>query len=237
MGIHNIVPTGWKELALGEFLIPEVRKVEKPSKKYVRLGIRSHGKGTFTTAVDNPDDIAMDWLYEVRKDDLIVSITFAWEGAIALVKETDEIALVSHRFPTYTFRRDIVVPEYFRYVILTKRFVYDLGTISPGGAGRNRVLNKSGFLKLRLPVPPIKEQYRIAELLQSWDNGINKTEKLISAKQRLKKGVMQSLLAGEKRYPGFASAWEETTIGKVAEITAGGTPGTKTPEYWGGDIR
>ncbi len=32
----------------------------------------------------------MDVLYEVKKDDLIVNITFAWEQAIAIVREQDE---------------------------------------------------------------------------------------------------------------------------------------------------
>ncbi len=57
-----------------------------------------HGKGTFTSVVDDPETIALTHLFQARKDDLIVNITFAWEGAIALVGPDGDGALVSHRF-------------------------------------------------------------------------------------------------------------------------------------------
>lgn len=197
MSKHSQIPKGWKELALEDFLIPTLRKVEKPSSTYKRLGLRSHGKGTFITDVEDPKDVAMDYLYEVKKDDLIVNITFAWEGAIAIVKDTDEGALVSHRFPTYTFNRNIVTPEYFQYIILSKRFFYILGTISPGGAGRNRVLNKKDFLKLRVWIPPLSEQRKIFDVINTWDKAISLVEKLIFSKQQLKKWLIQRLVTGQ----------------------------------------
>ena len=40
----------------------------------------------------------------VLENDLVVNITFAWAGAIAIVKKEDDGGLVSHRFPTYTFK-------------------------------------------------------------------------------------------------------------------------------------
>lgn len=60
MSKHYVLPKGWSEFALEDFLIPTLRKIEKPSSAYKRLGIRSHGKGTFITEVDDPDDVAMD---------------------------------------------------------------------------------------------------------------------------------------------------------------------------------
>jgi type I restriction enzyme S subunit len=214
---RKFIPSGWSELTLGDFLIPTIRRVEKPSKKYTRLGIRSHGKGTFLSNVEDPDDVAMDFLYEIKRDDLIVNITFAWEGAIAIAKEKDQGALVSHRFPTYVFNRSIAIPEYFQYVILSRQFFYMLGTISPGGAGRNRVLSKKDFLKLRVLIPPIEEQLGIAEILNTWDKAIALTINLIAAKQQLKKGLMNILLEGNKRCPGFEirKGWKTIPNGRI----------------------
>jgi type I restriction enzyme S subunit len=127
--------------------------------------MRSHGKGTFLKSLENPDKNLMEYLYEVQCDDLIVNITFAWEGAIAIAKPTDRGALVSHRFPTYVFKRDVAIPDFFRYIILDKQLVYKLGVISPGGAGRNRVLNKNDFLKLRVFLPKVSEQQKVADCL------------------------------------------------------------------------
>jgi type I restriction enzyme S subunit len=139
----------WKEKRLDEFLIPTFREVCKPNDKYLAIGVRSHAKGTFQRTDSEPDKIAMETLYQVREGDLIVNITFAWEGAIALVKKTDDGGFVSHRFPTYTFDQTVVLSEYFRQVFIQKRFRSLLDLISPGGAGRNRVLSKSNFLAIK----------------------------------------------------------------------------------------
>ena len=155
----------WKKMKLHDFLKPSSRPVPRPDKKYLALGIRSHGKGTFLRTVDNPEDVMMDTLYEVKENDLIVNITFAWEGAIAIVKKSDEGALVSHRFPIHLFKTDKVIPEYFRHVILTKLFVHKLRLISPGGAGRNRVMSKKDLLNLSVNIPRLPEQQKIAAVL------------------------------------------------------------------------
>jgi type I restriction enzyme S subunit len=117
------IPRGWQELEINEFLQFTPREVQKPKGQYRSLGIRSHCKGTFLREVEDPDKVMMETLYAVKKNDLIVNITFAWEGAVALVKESDEGALVSHRFPTYVFDRNVVIPEFFQYLIPSKRFV------------------------------------------------------------------------------------------------------------------
>jgi len=189
----------WHKTELGDFLKPVSRPVPRPDAKYIAMGLRSHGKGTFLRTVDDPETVIMDTLYEVRKDDLIVNITFAWEGAIALVNKSDEGALVSHRFPTYTFKRDKAIPEYFRHVILTKRFVHQLGIISPGGAGRNRVMSKRDFLELVVSIPPVAEQKRIAAVLNGIDGELDLLERRLEALKKQKTGLMQKLLTGKKR--------------------------------------
>ena len=99
----GLLPYNWEILELHEFVEPCLRKTDKPRKIYQSIGIRSHGKGTFPKSDCNPKKIAHKTLYEVKSEDLITNITFAWEGAIAIVKEEDDAALVSHRFPTYVF--------------------------------------------------------------------------------------------------------------------------------------
>lgn len=187
----------WRKYCLEDFLIPKLRPVPRPDDSYTALGIRSHGKGTFLRGVEKPEDVMMDTLYEVKKDDLIVNITFAWEGAIALVPKKHEGALVSHRFPTYTFRHDVVIPDYFRYVILSKRFVFDLGIASPGGAGRNRVLDKEEFLKIQVSLPGVDEQSMIASILDACDEELRLLRDQLAAFRRQKQGLMQQLLTGK----------------------------------------
>jgi type I restriction enzyme S subunit len=189
----------WKEMPLGKFLKPVVRKIIKPKESYLRLGIRSHGKGTFTSTVEDSETIAMTHLYQVKEGDLIVNITFAWEGAIAIVGQDGNGAFVSHRFPTYTIDTKIVLPEYFKYLMLSKRFFYELGLISPGGAGRNRVMSKTDFLKIRVNIPPIEEQIKIGGILTAIDDYINLLSKKLELVKKQKKVLIQKLLIGQIR--------------------------------------
>src|ERR1017187_2989697 len=183
----------WTEKPLGEILSPIVRERKKPVEAYTGLGMRSHGKGTFLKNLENPEKNSMEYLYEVQCDDLIANITFAWEGAIAIAKPTDTGALVSHRFPTYVFKRDSAIPDFVRYIILDKQFIYKLGVISPGGAGRNRVLNKNDFLKLRVFLPKVSEQEKVADCLTNLDELIAAHGQKLDALKAHKKGLLQQL--------------------------------------------
>jgi type I restriction enzyme S subunit len=192
----------------------------KPSKTYTGLGLRSHGKGTFLKEKEDPAKNDMDVLFEVKRDDLIVNITFAWEGAIAIAGSSDDGALVSHRFPTYTFAKGQALSEFFRYTILKKQFVYSLGVISPGGAGRNRVMSKTDFLKLKVLLPSPGEQQKIADCLACADALIEAQGRKVAALQAHKKGLMQQLFPQEGeiqprlRFPEFegVGVWEEAAV-------------------------
>ena len=220
---------GWQERPLNSFLTPVARDRVKPSKVYTGLGLRSHGKGTFLKEQEDPARNSMDVLYEVKREDLIVNITFAWEGAIAIAGSSDDGALVSHRFPTYTFSKDRVLPEFFKFKIVDKQFVYKLGLISPGGAGRNRVMSKTDFLKLKVCLPDIAEQQKIADCLDSADALIAAQARKVEALRAHKKGLKQQLFPQEGetqprlRFPEFEGAgeWEEAKLQSACTMQAG----------------
>lgn len=113
--------------------------------------------------------------------------------------------------------------------------------LSRQGAGRFK-LNKATLEKLPILVPPLQEQRKIARILTTWGNAISTTEKLIANSKQQKKALTQHLLTGKKRLVNpetgeeFEGEWLKTTIGSIAKTTAGATPSTKKPEYWGGDI-
>lgn len=187
------------KVPLNKFLKPVARAVSKPRDPYWALGIRSHGKGTFRRFIENPSTVAMDTLYGVLHDDLIVNITFAWEGAVALVNRNDEDCFVSHRFPTFEIDRKKALPDFLRHVIVQKRFVRNLGLISPGGAGRNRVLNKRDFLNLKISLPEIGEQQRIGDILNTSLREISLLQRKLELLKKQKSGLMQKLFTGEWR--------------------------------------
>ncbi|MBB6067525.1 restriction endonuclease subunit S [Methanococcus maripaludis] len=74
---------------------------------------------------------------------------------------------------------------------------------------------------LQIPLPPLTEQQKIAEILSTWDNSIENLENLISKKMETKKGLMQNLLTGNVRFPGFEDEWKEVKITDIAKVSVG----------------
>ena len=98
-------------------------------------------------------------------------------------------------------------------------------------------LNRNDVHDYYVAVPPLLEQQAIARVLSDTDALINALDKLIAKKRDIKKAVMQELLTGKTRLPGFSGEWEVKRLGDIAEIISGGTPKTNVPEYWNGSIK
>jgi type I restriction enzyme S subunit len=84
--------------------------------------------------------------------------------------------------------------------------------------------------------PSLVEQQKIAEILSAQDKLIALKEKLIEEKKRQKKALMQQLLTGKKRLPGFSGEWKQVKLGDICSTFSGGTPNRSHSEYYGGDI-
>ncbi|EFN5065481.1 restriction endonuclease subunit S [Escherichia coli] len=66
-----------------------------------------------------------------------------------------------------------------------------------------------GIVKgLKLPIPTLVEQKKIAQILSTWDKAISVTEKLLTNSQQQKKALMQQLLTGKKRLGLPAGSYE-----------------------------
>lgn len=189
----------WSQLTLADIVTYQPRLTTKPKGAFLAAGIRSHGKGVFLKHDFEAEDIALDELWELRTDDLVVNITFGWEGAVAIVPPEANGALVSHRFPTFVFKPGVSFPGYFRHVIRQQTFIFEMGLASPGGAGRNRVLSKKNFLRIPIKLPPLEEQKRIAAVLNACAQEIRLLEAELEALKRQKRGLMQKLLTGDIR--------------------------------------
>ncbi len=71
---------------------------------------------------------------------------------------------------------------------------------------------------LDLPIPAFCEQKMIAEALDDSDDQIAALGLLISKKRAIKQGMMQELLTGRTRLPGFAGEWSTVHLSDVATV-------------------
>lgn len=75
-------------------------------------------------------------------------------------------------------------------------------------------LSVAKLLRLKIALPPLPEQRKIAEILSTWDEAIAQTKALIEQLKLRNKGLAQQLLTGKKRLKGFSGEWKEMRLEK-----------------------
>ena len=103
--------------------------------------------------------------------------------------------------------------------------------------------------RLRIPLPPLPEQRRIAEILSTVDELIQQTDSVIKETERLKRGLMQDLLTQGIGHESFQTvqigpkthqiptSWEISQLGEVAKMHKGRSPMPKSDKsLFGGEI-
>jgi len=98
--------------------------------------------------------------------------------------------------------------EFLYYASLT------LSAIVREQAGEQAVplVSKSAFSKFEILLPPRDEQCQIANVLGNVDSLIASLERLIAKKRAIKQGMMQRLLTGRTRLPGYQEPWADTPL-------------------------
>jgi type I restriction enzyme S subunit len=173
--------------------------VPSRNEMYREIGVRSHGKGIFHKEPVTGGALGNKRVYRVVPGCLTLNIVFAWERAVAITTDSEKGMIASHRFPMFRPNTDRLLPEYALLFLLSKTGSQALELASPGGAGRNRTLSQTGFLKNRIPLPSLTEQHRVVSLVQAADREIELLRKQLELLKLQKKGLMQKLLTGQVR--------------------------------------
>ena len=105
--------------------------------------------------------------------------------------------------------------RYLRY----KLDFWNLNRFSESSAQPGLSVEK--LVRYRLAIPPLAEQKKIAEILCTWDDAIEKQSKLIEKLELRKRGLMQRLLTGKTRLPGFTELWINIRIGELCLMKRG----------------
>lgn len=86
-------------------------------------------------------------------------------------------------------------------------------------------ISKTNLSELNIPIPPLKEQEKIAEILSYYDKAIEQQELLIEKEKEFKKGMMQKIFSQEIRFKddngNCYMEWKEENLGKITNICTG----------------
>ncbi|TRZ67606.1 MAG: restriction endonuclease subunit S, partial [Methanothrix sp.] len=202
------VPEDWACVSLGE-IFSECRTRGEPG---LRVFSVTQDRGLVRRdQVDRrvASTLTSDECLLVEPGDFAYNMMRMWQGAVDLCTERGVVS------PAYVVCRpritSVFPPFMFRY-FKSSRGLYKFWSYSYGLTNDRLRLYYKDFCHVPAPLPPLPEQEAIAGVLQCWDEGIKNLELRIVKKRNIKKGLMQALLSGKIRLPGFGPARSELGI-------------------------
>ena len=155
------------KVSLDELLTLERRAVEvNPTREYAEIGVYCFGKGLFHKSPRTGLEVGDKKLFLIKAGDFILQVTFAWEGAVALATAAEDGMYGSTRFLTFRVDEARCFPQYLVNYFRTPSGLEQLIKISPGSAGRNRVLSLKRIPEVAVPLPPLDEQRRVVARIE-----------------------------------------------------------------------
>ena len=110
--------------------------------------------------------------------------------------------------------------DYLKYYLMSEPIQKVIQLIQTTGAQPKLALGRIAKFVISIP-QDINEQRAIAEALSDVDGLLNALEALIAKKRAIKQAVMQQLLTGKTRLPGFSGAWETKRLGDIGVCLRG----------------
>ena len=223
-----MLPEDWKKRSVAEVCRSvSVGVVIKPSQYYVSA---SEGIKAFRSANVKEGQVNnSDWVYfshkghnenkksELKTGDVLVVRT-GYPGTACVV--TPQYA-GCNAIDIVIARPDIqkIIPTYLCLFTNSEYGKSQVANLQGGMAQKH--LNVGAYQQVEIPLPPLPEQKKIAAILSTWDRAIEGTEKLLANSQQQKKALMQQLLTGKKRLPGFTGEWKNVLLKDIALIKKG----------------
>lgn len=161
-----------------------------------------------------PASINVKEQFIVHKNDFLIAMSGATTGKSAIYNYDYE-ALLNQRVGVFRQISDKIDSQYLHIIMRSQLFIFQLQYLLIAGAQPN--VSPNDIENMVFPIPPLAEQKKIAEVLGVWDKAIEKQSQLIEQLTLRKRGLMQQLLAGKKRIPGFSGEWRKEKAGSIFE--------------------
>ena len=226
------IPQGYKDSAVG--VIPQEWEVKYLGDLLARLAngltydvsvISGHPVSRIETIssgeinyskVGYIDNVSGCESYKMQKGDILYSHinSLAHVGKVAYYDGKQELY---HGMNLLLMRVNDMVDSNYLYVYMLTSQAKHIAQVIAKPAVNQASISINDIRKIKLPVPPIAEQRKIAEILGVWDEAIEKQSRLIEKLELRKRGLMQRLLTGRTRLPGFTTPWQKVKLGEICK--------------------
>ncbi len=214
----DIVPIEWQESPIRKYICEYTEKTTVPNQYPVltsaRTGLMLQTDYYTNRQVTTEDNVGYNVLpygyvtFRSRSDDG----HFRFNENRLISK-----GIISYFYPVFSFSEDVChgyMLQLLNHSIYRRMYPYVEGTAQ-------QVLSLKKLGQLSYAIPPIAEQQKIAAILTAQDKVIELKEKRLSEKQRQKKYLMQQLLTGKKRLPGFSGEWKSVSMSEIGSAFSG----------------
>ena len=150
----------------------------------------------------------------LRRGDILMALTGGTLGKMSIFNLEENRYLQNYRVGKFEPNEKSI--KNYIYYLLSSTYVQKRIEDNVNEAAQPN-FGKQDFDKIKIPLPPLPEQKKIADCLSTWDVAIEKQNALINALTDRKKALMQQLLTGKKRLPGFSGEWKEVKLGSICE--------------------
>ena len=163
---------------------------------------------------------------EIKVDDVFLNITGASIGRSAVADARVANGNVNQHVCIVRPKKKSLNARFLNYILLSGLGQRQIDSFQAGG--NRQGLNFEQIRSLELPVPQLDEQRAIAAALSDTDAFINSLDRLLAKKRDIKQAVMQQLLTGKQRLPGFSGVWDVKRLSELGYTFGGLTGKTKT---------
>lgn len=216
---RNNIPDGWLLKKLNQ--ISTFESGGTPSKGVDEFWVNGDIKWLSAKYIDQDKIIGCDYITKQGLDNSSAKITNFGDIILVTRVSVGKIVFVEEEFAVNQdltiIKTDDTNKKFLFYVLKNK--TKDIIDKSQGLAIKG--ITKEELSNIKVLVPPLPEQKKIAEILGTWDRAIEELTGLIAEKKELKRGLMQRLLTGTQRLPGGTKPWKKIKLHDVAEISKG----------------
>ncbi len=182
----------WERESLGSIFIEENEKTIE-NNQYDTLSSTKDNivlqKEYFNKQISSENNIGYKVL---RLNQIVFSPQNLWLGNINL-NDKYEIGMVSPSYKIYSLNKK-VLPKFIKNIIKSSRMLNEYSLASEMGASVvRRNLNIDLFLEIKVNVPTIKKQKKIADFLSTLDKKIDIASQELGQVQEFKKGLLQQM--------------------------------------------
>lgn len=217
-----MLPDGWKKCFLGELVDGTIKNgfsanpVEKISGMYIlSLGCLTDD-GLSVDQIKNIDKNIYLSEYILQPGDFLVSRSNTPDKVGRSAMFRGEIKNCIYPDLMMRFRVKKTVSANFIESVLKHFSARQYLKKSASGSSLSMVkITKATLEKLPVTLPPLPEQEKIAAILSTWDKAISTTDALLENSRQQKKALMQQLLTGKRRLPGFKGEWKGYSLGSL----------------------